>query len=157
MLRHTRPSHSASFGPFHGFAWFWLYIWCYLYGVSTTGYSFRFSIFFPKKLLFRKRFDLLTAASLLQAFLEVVNPPALRGLSDVVKGIHTWEAKVGMLADRYNEILGAQLKTAILVGMLPKEFQDMCVCRKIVCRISFLFIIHLPCVVHQWKRFFCGF
>ena len=80
---------------------------------------------FKALLLLNRRYDCRTQASLLQAFLEVVNPPQLKGLADIVPGIGRWEARVVSLKNRHDEILGANLKSAILVGMLPKDYQDM--------------------------------
>ena len=71
-----------------------------------------------------KRFDARTSASLLQAYLGVVTPGVLKS-SDLVSGIHKWELKVGNLFSRYGETLGDKLKLAMLVGMIPKEFQDL--------------------------------
>jgi hypothetical protein len=44
---------------------------------------------------------------------------------DIVSGIHKWESRVAILNSRYSEEVNGKLKVAILVGMLPKEFQDM--------------------------------
>ena len=41
----------------------------------------------------QKRFDSVTTASLLQAYLEVVSPPQIKGAGDLVSGIHKWETK----------------------------------------------------------------
>ena len=43
------------------------------------------------------RYDQQTAASLLGAFLEVVNPPGIKGMHDLISGVHKWEAKVAAL------------------------------------------------------------
>ena len=76
-------------------------------------------------LLLNKRFDSKTAASLLQTYLEVVHADKLKGSSEVIAGVQKWERKVGELAQRYGEKLSDNLKMAILVGILPKDFQDM--------------------------------
>ena len=79
---------------------------------------------FKGMMFLEKRFDARTSASLLQAYLGVVTPWALKS-TDLVTGIHKWELKVGNLFARYSETLGDALKLAILVGMLPKKFQDL--------------------------------
>ena len=79
---------------------------------------------FKGMMFLEKRFDAKTAASLLQAHLEVVTPQGLKG-SDLVAGIPKWEMKANQLHSRYNQSLDDNLKLAILVGMLPKEFQDL--------------------------------
>ena len=62
---------------------------------------------------------------MLHAFLEVVNPPTLRNWGEIIPGIHKWETRLGNLSNRYHEEIGNSLKLAIMVGMLPKEYQDM--------------------------------
>ena len=44
-----------------------------------------------------KRFGRRTQASLLQAYLEMVNPPHIKGISDIIPGIHRRENKVNAL------------------------------------------------------------
>jgi hypothetical protein len=72
-----------------------------------------------------KRFDAKTSASLLQSFLDVVKPQAMKGTQEIVSGIHKWETRVTGLKSRYGEDLNDNLKMAILIGMLPKEYQDL--------------------------------
>ena len=71
------------------------------------------------------RYDQCTSASLLGSFLEVVSPPPVRGLGDVIPSIHRWEAKVAALKSRYGEEVAGNLKHAIFIGMMPKELQDV--------------------------------
>ena len=72
-----------------------------------------------------RRFDVKTPASLLQSYLEVVTPAVIKGYEDIPNGIYQWEEKVVNLRAQYHEDLGENLRLAILVGMMPKEFQDM--------------------------------
>ena len=76
-------------------------------------------------MIWQRRFDPKTTASLLQGYLEVVSPGAIQGTEDMIPGIHKWEGKVACLKTRYNESLSDSLKLAIFVGMLPKEYQDV--------------------------------
>ena len=71
------------------------------------------------------RYDATNGASMLHAFLEVVSPTPLRNLGEIIPGINKWESKVGNLRSRYDDGPGDKLKQAIMVGMLPKEYQDM--------------------------------
>ena len=71
------------------------------------------------------RCDTKTVASLLHAYMEAARPNALKA-SAISKGIHAWESKVNAVKNRYNEDLNGNIKLAILIGMLPKEYQDMC-------------------------------
>ena len=71
------------------------------------------------------RFDSISAASLLNAYLEVVVPAPIRKPEDLVGHINKWETKVAFLQNRYREGLNDPLKVAIVVGMLPKEYQDL--------------------------------
>ena len=76
--------------------------------------------------MLQARYDANTAASLLQCVMEVVNPPALKNHQGIVKGVTEWEVRVDGLKMKHNEELSAPIKIAVLVGMLPKEYQDMC-------------------------------
>ena len=80
---------------------------------------------FRALLMFNHRFDSQTSASMLRNFLEVVNPPSVKGTADATGAINSWEMKVSKLRGRYSQTLSAELQTAILVGMLPKELQDL--------------------------------
>ena len=75
--------------------------------------------------MFNHRFDSQTPASMLRSFLEVVNPPLIKGTAEATGSINTWEMKVSKLKGRYGQSLSPELQTAIFVGMLPKEFQDL--------------------------------
>ena len=57
-----------------------------------------------------RRYDTPTAATLLQSYLEAVNPPAIKGMNEVISGIHKWESKVAVLRSRYDEDLKKNLK-----------------------------------------------
>ena len=57
-----------------------------------------------------RRYDTRTAAILLQSYLEVVNPPGIKGLEGMAAGIHKWEAKVSALMCRYKEELNSNFK-----------------------------------------------
>ena len=72
------------------------------------------------------RVDPRTASGLLRDFISVVNPPAIRSQGKIVQGIHEWEQKISHLMSRYAcAPLRQDLKTAILIGMLPAEYQNM--------------------------------
>ena len=79
---------------------------------------------FKGMMLLEKRFDATTSASLLQAYLEVITPKPLKA-SEIVVGIGKWENKVCGLRSRYQEDLTDKIKLSIMVGMLPKDFQDL--------------------------------
>ena len=75
--------------------------------------------------IFQDRYGKRTSASMLRSYLDVVTPSAIKGVKDVVSGIHKWEGKVTALGSRHGEHLNGKMKLAILIGMIPKEFQDM--------------------------------
>ncbi len=77
-------------------------------------------------LILGKRFDNQTTASLLQLFLDVINPGSLK-VKEITRGIHKCQAKVAVLLTRFGEAIGGNIKLAILIGMLPKEYQDICI------------------------------
>ena len=60
----------------------------------------------------------------MHVFLEVVNPTPLKS-GDLIAGISRWETRMAVLKSRYGEELTPCVKLAILVGLLPKEYQDM--------------------------------
>ena len=62
---------------------------------------------------------------MLQAYLGVVRPEGIRSVMDLTKGIHKWEADVASLKNRFNEGISERVKSATLIGMIPKEYQDM--------------------------------
>ena len=61
---------------------------------------------------------------MLQAFLDVVGPPGLKGL-EIVTGVHRWETEVASLMDRHTAEINEQMETAIFINMLPRERQDV--------------------------------
>ena len=60
---------------------------------------------FKAVVILNGRFGSREAATLLQAFLEVVDPPPIRKVGDIVPGVHKWEARVAALKRRYTEHL----------------------------------------------------
>ena len=49
----------------------------------------------------------------------------IRSSGDVISGIHHWEAKEAVLKSRFEEQMTDKLKLAIMLEMLPKEYQEM--------------------------------
>mgnify|MGYP000509165615 CR=1 FL=1 len=43
----------------------------------------------------------------------------------VSKAIHEWECKIATLKSQYNKDLDEEVKTAILLGMLPQEYKTL--------------------------------
>ena len=75
-------------------------------------------------MLLQHRFDNQTTSSLLQLFCEVITPGALKS-KDIVTGIHSWERKIALLESKFNEKITGNIKLAVLIGMLPKDYQDI--------------------------------
>ncbi len=71
------------------------------------------------------RYDQRTTATLLQASLDVVGPPALKSVNDVLSGVPKWEGKIASLFNRHREELSDQMRLAIFINMMPKEYQDV--------------------------------
>ena len=67
----------------------------------------------------------MTGGSILQTFLEVVSPGGIKSSREVISGIHQREAKEALLRSRFDEAMSDKLKLAIMVGMIPKEYQEM--------------------------------
>ena len=80
---------------------------------------------FKALVILRRRFDAITTGSLLQAYLEVVAPSGMKNSGEVISGIHKWETKEALLRSRFEESMSDKLKIAIILGMLPKEYQEM--------------------------------
>ena len=55
--------------------------------------------------------------------LDVVKPEVLKNIWEVIPGIDRWESRVAVLRDQ-EENLSPNVRTAILVSMLPKYFQE---------------------------------
>ena len=72
-----------------------------------------------------RRCDTKTTAGRLSAFWDVIKTLEMKQNVDIVPGIHKWESKVLSLKSRFGEGLSDDMKLAILVGMLPKEYQDI--------------------------------
>ena len=66
------------------------------------------------------RYDQRTTATLLQASLDVVGPPALKSVNDVLSGVPKWEGKIAQLFNRHREELSDQMKLAIFINMCQK-------------------------------------
>ena len=74
---------------------------------------------------FQDRYGKRTSASMLRSYLDVVTPTAIKGVKEVVSGIHKWAAKVTALGRRHGEQLSGKMKLAALTDMLPKDTQYM--------------------------------
>ena len=80
-----------------------------LRGITESGFS---ADGFRGLYALGRRYDRRTQASLLQAYLEVVNPPAIKGMGDLQGGLLRWENKCAALKARYSEELGSKIKMA---------------------------------------------
>ena len=76
---------------------------------------------FKGLMLLRGLYDVRTGATLLKNYTEVVSPPGIRSVHDVVSKINNWEGKLGNLKENYQEDLSNRMRMAILVGMLDKK------------------------------------
>ena len=92
-------------------------------GISDSGNN---NDGFKALIVLQCRYDKKTEANLLRTFLDVTNPPGIKGVNTIIKSIHTWESKLNVLKSRYDHDLNKDLKTAILVGMMSQEYQDLC-------------------------------
>eukprot|EP00973_Karenia_brevis_P033314 4595665-Karenia_brevis.AAC.1 len=43
---------------------------------------------------------------------------------DIVQGVHHWERRVADLKSRYGEEVGGNLKLAVFMSILPKEYKE---------------------------------
>ena len=58
----------------------------------------------------------------------------IKRLTEVISGILSWEAKVAIVKQRFQADLGSRILLAILVGMLPADFQQMVLQNPTVCK-----------------------
>ena len=96
---------------------------CVVRGISEKGWE---ADGFLALMMLQARYDANTTASLMQCVMEVVNPPALKNHQGIFKGISEWEVGVDGLEMKHNEDISPPIKIAVLVGMLPEEYQDIC-------------------------------
>ncbi len=96
---------------------------CVVRGISEKGWE---ADGFLALMMLQARYDANTAASLLQCVMEVVNPPTLKNHQGILKGTTEWEVRVDGLKMKHNEEISAPMKIVVVVGVLPKEYQDMC-------------------------------
>ena len=54
-------------------------------------------------MLLRGLYDVKTGATLLKSYTEVVSPPGIRSVHDVVSKINNWEVKLGNFKEAYQE------------------------------------------------------
>ena len=55
----------------------------------------------------------------------VINPPTIRDVRQIPKGIEDWEAKRAVMRDEFDEILSDRMAAAIVTSMLPPDLQDI--------------------------------
>ena len=65
---------------------------------------------FVAVVVLQTRYDAVTTGSLLQSYLEVVVPPAIKNAGEIVSTIHKWGAEVALLESRYEERINVALK-----------------------------------------------
>ena len=71
------------------------------------------------------RFNAKTPAKMLQVLIAVVNPAPLKDVRMIPRGIENWELGRSKLESEFDERLSDKMAAAILVSMLPTNFQDM--------------------------------
>ena len=77
-------------------------------------------------ILLNGRYDARTPANLMKDYADAVNPPQLKNAQGIIKGISDWESRLAGLKSKHDEDLGPNVKLAILINMLPKDYQDIC-------------------------------
>jgi hypothetical protein len=75
--------------------------------------------------LLNKRYRPNTHARRIQCLTEVVRPPIIKDSRQLVMAVELWEGKVASLFRDFQQDLGDGIKTAILISMIPREYQDM--------------------------------
>ena len=75
--------------------------------------------------LLNKRYRPNTHARKIQCLTEVVRPQIIKDSRQMVAAVEMWEGKVGALHRDFDQDLGDGIKTAILISMIPREYQDM--------------------------------
>jgi len=75
--------------------------------------------------LLNKRYWPNTHARKIQCLTEVVRPQIIKNSRQLVMAVELWEGKVAALLRDFQQDLGDGIKTAILISMIPREYQDM--------------------------------
>ena len=78
---------------------------------------------------FRKlveRYDAKSPAKMLRMLLGIIRPEPIKNVKEVPRRLEEWEIKLRDFTSEFKEggTLGDGIKTAVLLGMLPKELQD---------------------------------
>ena len=78
---------------------------------------------------FRKlieRYDAKSPAKMLRMLLGIIRPEPIKSVKEVPRRLEEWEIKLRDFTSEFKEggNLGDGIKTAVLLGMLPKELQD---------------------------------
>ena len=77
---------------------------------------------FKGLMLLRGTYDVRTGATLLQTYTEVVSPPSIRSVHDVVPKLNAWEVKLGNLRENYQEELSNRLGPAGQKGIMKQAW-----------------------------------
>ena len=85
-------------------------------GMGRCGFAAYYALSF--------RFNPKTPARALQFMFTVINPPVIKDVRLIPKGIEDWEARRAVMRDEFDEILSDRMAAAILTQMLPADFQD---------------------------------
>ena len=71
-----------------------------------------------------KRYSPATPMRSMQLLMSIINPGRAKKLEEIPAFIDKWEAKILALQRDFNENLTTKMKAAILISMLPKDFQE---------------------------------
>ena len=91
---------------------------------SVVGKGFGFCGFSALSFL-NNRYNPKTPARLLQCLTEVISPGVVKDIRNLPKTVENWEARKNRLKLEFKEDLSDNLAVAILVSMIPRDFQDM--------------------------------
>ena len=75
--------------------------------------------------LLAQRYNPKTPARLLQCVSNVISPPQVKNIKDLPRALQEWEALTAKLSRDFSEVLSENVRIAVLVGMLPKDFQEL--------------------------------
>ncbi len=91
---------------------------------SVVGKGFLYDGFVALQFL-NVRFNPKTPARLLQCLSAVISPGVIKDVRNLAKAVEEWETKTNKLKCEFDEQLSESLRVAVLLSMLPRDFQDM--------------------------------
>ena len=70
------------------------------------------------------RYDAKTPSGFLKSLMEVLKPGEVKDAREVPRMLEVWDGRIRALAEKHQEVISDRIKTAVFVGLLPKDLQE---------------------------------